>query len=159
MLLANFVTHQARCSRLCTNSTPDPSTCSKNSQKKSSSKSKKKDGSTQSPVLGDGDDLDSMLAELSLSDSTCKYSNCKKSVNYVSQRCSFCSGRFCMAHGVPEIHGCGAAAKRHARHEAVSHGPKSKKTLDPNKRGHLQRRLDKKIEEATSGRRVKHVGK
>eukprot|EP00731_Ephydatia_muelleri_P006465 Em0003g713a len=159
VLLANFITHQARCSRLHTNPTPDPSTCSKSTQKKSSSKSKNKEGSTQSPVLGDGDDLDSMLAELSLSDSKCKYFNCKKSVNLVSQRCSFCNGRFCMAHGIPEIHGCEEAAKRHARHEAISHEPKSKKTLDPTKRAHLQRRLDKKIEEATSGRRVKHVGK
>ena len=162
VLAANFVTHQARCSRLHSNSeATDPVTSSKCTHPKSL-KSKKKDSAGHVPKVDDGDDLDSMLAELSLSDTRCKFKSCKKSVTLLSQRCSFCNSRFCMAHGIPEVHGCEAAAKRCARHGASRQGsgePKSKKALDPNKRAHLQRRLDKKIQEALDERHAKRAEK
>ena len=168
MLPANFVTHQAACSRLhsgCSKAVADPpGTSDKGSarQKPAAVKSKKKESGPRSGAAvvptDDGDDLDAMLAELALTDTRCKFANCPKSVNLVSQRCSFCKGRFCMAHGIPEVHGCEAAAKRQARQDACSSsaaGSKPKKALNPAKRAHLQRTLGKKIDEASCGRRSK----
>lgn len=60
-----------------------------------------------------------------------------------------------------QVHGCGEKAKAHARQrisrEGVLYpGSGSKdKSLDPAKRAHLQRRLDKKLSELTSQRKSK----
>ena len=106
------------------------------------------------------EDLDALISEIKLSDSTCRYPGCKKSVNLLGMRCQFCSNKYCMSHNIPELHGCGLEAKRHAREmmrEAQSragreHGGKG---LDATKRAHLQRKLDSKIEEMSSDRQRK----
>lgn len=65
----------------------------------------------------------------------------------------------------PQVHGCGEKAKAHARQrisrEGVLYpGSGSKdKSLDPAKRAHLQRRLDKKLSELTSQRKSKKKDK
>lgn len=64
-----------------------------------------------------------------------------------------------------QAHGCGEKAKAHAQQrisrEGVLYpgsGPKDK-ALDPAKRAHLQRRLDKKLSELTSQRKGKKKDK
>lgn len=62
-----------------------------------------------------GDDLDSLLAKVTLEDSTCAYTVCKKKVNLLGLHCQFCRQKFCMKHGIPEVHGCAEEAKKYAR--------------------------------------------
>lgn len=80
--------------------------------------------------------------------------------------CNFCRMKYCYNHALPEVHGCGEEAKKHARAE-VSHpvvyvidvwqwfkaaeAPKPK-PMKEEKRAVLQRALDKKIDQAVEGR-------
>lgn len=81
--------------------------------------------------------------------------------------------KYCYNHAMPEVHGCGDEAKKHARAEVRSNGrglsanPNSfqwfkaqeqthkAKPLNADKRAVLQRELDKKIDKATEGRSKK----
>ncbi len=112
-------------------------------------KKTKKAGVTQSSKGDSTDDLDAMLAELSLSDSRCSHHSCSKSVNVLGALCQFCRRRYCMAHSVPEVHGCSEPAKQFAkrqlREEVRGGHPARAKTMDPGKRAQLHRKLDKKI--------------
>ena len=111
----------------------------------------------KTPAMGANvpDDLDAMLAEMTLLDSTCGFPKCKKSVNLLGLRCQFCSHRFCMEHSIPEVHGCSDAAKKHARQQK---GPSKKKSVDPVRHAQLQKKLDKKIVDFSSGRKTKKGG-
>ena len=122
-------------------------------------KVKKKEASTHGRTQ-DANDLDAMLAEVSLADSTCSSPKCKKPVNLLSMRCQFCKLKFCMAHSIPEVHGCAEAAKRHARSQMSkeSRGASRPKPISSSKRGQLQRKLDKKIESLSSERQHKRPG-
>lgn len=61
----------------------------------------------------------------------------------------------------PQVHGCGEKAKVHARQRISREGVLysgsgvKDKSLDPAKRAHLQRRLDKKLTELTNQRKSK----
>lgn len=79
------------------------------------SKSKKKAGKKMTPLQRSGDDLDTLLAEMSLADSRCSQEKCRKKVNVIGQKCQFCGKRFCMEHSIPELHGCAEEARKHAR--------------------------------------------
>ena len=70
----------------------------------------------------DPDDLDSLLAEVTQSNSTCGLSGCKKKTNLLGLCCQFCRRRFCMEHGIPEVHGCAEEAKKRARSGKVKPG-------------------------------------
>ena len=101
------------------------------------------------------DDLDAMLAEMTLQDSTCGFPKCKKTINLLGLRCQFCNRRFCMEHSIPEVHGCSDAAKKHAQQQKL----KSKnKSVDPVRHAQLQKKLDKKIVDLSSGRKTKRGG-
>ena len=104
------------------------------------------------------DDLDAMLAEMTLSDSTCGFSRCKKTVNLIGLRCQFCNCRFCMEHSIPEVHGCSDSAKKHARQQKSKERHSKHTSLDPAKRAQLQRKLDKKITNLSSGRQTQRGG-
>jgi len=100
-------------------------------------------------------DLDAMLAEMTLQDSTCGFPKCKKTINLLGLRCQFCNRRFCMEHSIPEVHGCSDAAKKHAQQQKL----KSKnKSVDPVRHAQLQKKLDKKIVDLSSGRKTKRGG-
>ncbi|NXQ89590.1 SMBP2 protein, partial [Nyctibius grandis] len=111
------------------------------------------------------DDIDALISAAVKADATCGFHRCKASVTALGQLCLHCSRRYCLSHHVPEVHGCGEKAKAHARQrvsrEGVLYpgsGPKDK-PLDPAKRAHLQRRLDKKLSELTSQRKGKKKDK
>lgn len=61
------------------------------------------------------DDLDHLLAEVTLKHSTCGFAKCKRKVSVLGFLCQFCRKKFCTEHSIPETHGCGEEAKRHAR--------------------------------------------
>ncbi len=112
-------------------------------------------------VNNDDEDLDLLIAELKLSDSTCKYPGCKKSVSLLGIKCELCSNKYCPSHTIAEIHGCGLEAKRKAREKMMRQAQSKErgfgggKTMDSTKRAQLQRRLDSKIEDMSSERCTK----
>jgi len=60
-----------------------------------------------------------------------------------------------MEHSIPEVHGCSAPAKKHAQQQKL----KSKnKHVDPVRHAQLQKKLDKKILDLSSGRKTKRGG-
>ena len=103
-------------------------------------------------------ELDELIAQMMLADSTCGYPDCKKSVSLLGVRCTFCTRKYCTSHNIAEVHGCGTAAKKHARdkmeREAMGEGG-GRRSIDASKRAQLQRRLDSKIDEMTSDRHKK----
>ncbi|NXJ99093.1 SMBP2 protein, partial [Corythaixoides concolor] len=131
--------------------------------------SRKKDKSeAKGRSLADGvaeEDIDALISAAVKADSTCGVPRCSASVATLGQLCPHCSRRHCLSHHLPEAHGCGEKAKAHARQrisrEGVLYpGSGSKdKSLDPAKRAHLQRRLDKKLSELTSQRKSKKKDK
>ncbi|XP_010289413.1 PREDICTED: DNA-binding protein SMUBP-2, partial [Phaethon lepturus] len=107
------------------------------------------------------EDIDALISAAVKADNTCGFPHCKASVTTLGQLCLHCNRRYCLSHHIPEVHGCGEKAKAHARQrisrEGVLYpGSGSKdKSLDPAKRAHLQRCLDKKLSELTSQRKSK----
>ncbi|NXC35672.1 SMBP2 protein, partial [Campylorhamphus procurvoides] len=127
------------------------------------SSSRKKDKSEAKGVcsLFQGEDFDALISAAMEADRTCAFPRCKATVTTLGQLCHHCHQRYCLGHHVPEVHGCGDKAKAQARQRLsreglLSPGSATKdKALDPAKRAHLQRRLDKKLSELTSQRKGK----
>ncbi|NWW31686.1 SMBP2 protein, partial [Panurus biarmicus] len=134
---------------------------SRGSRKKDKSEAKGK------PAIGSvaGEDFDALIAAAIQADRTCGFPCCKASVTTLGQLCHHCQRLFCFSHHIPEVHGCGDKAKAQARQRICREGflyPGSgskDKSLDPAKRAHLQRRLDKKLSELTSQRKGKKKDK
>ena len=97
------------------------------------------------------DDLDTLLAEFTLADNTCSFPPCEKRVNLVGLSCQFCRRRHCMAHSLPEVHGCAEAAKKHSRGQLKQEMRKGA-GVSGTRRALLHRQLDKKIGEKTNAR-------
>ncbi|NXM92456.1 SMBP2 protein, partial [Oenanthe oenanthe] len=112
-----------------------------------------------------GEDFDALISAAIKADRTCGFPRCKASVTTLGQLCHHCQRLFCLSHHIPEVHGCGEKAKAQARQRISREGllyPGSgskDKSLDPAKRAHLQRRLDKKLSELTSQRKGKKKDK
>ena len=111
--------------------------------------SKKKGKGGANKIDDCGDDIDSLLAEMKISDERCKYQGCRKSTNLLSMRCQFCGARFCFGHSLAENHGCGDAAKRHARQQIskeLQRGSRAAaKPVNPTQKAQLQKQLERKI--------------
>ncbi|NXL94262.1 SMBP2 protein, partial [Alectura lathami] len=145
----------------------EPSTGLQGSSSRKKEKSEAK-GKAAGKAAADGateEDIDALISAAMKADNTCSFPRCKASVTTLGQLCLHCSRRYCLSHHIPEVHGCGDRAKAQARQrisrEGVLYpgsGPRDK-ALDPAKRAHLQRRLDKKLNELTSQRRGKKKDK
>ncbi|KFR16665.1 DNA-binding protein SMUBP-2, partial [Opisthocomus hoazin] len=142
--------------------TQEPSASLKgSSRKKDKSEAKAKSGADSMAE----EDIDALISAAIKADNTCGFLSCKASVTTLGQLCLHCSRRYCLSHHIPEVHGCGEKAKAHARQRisregVLCPGSGSKdKSLDPAKRAHLQRRLDKKLSELTSQRKSKKAEK
>ncbi|NXE14253.1 SMBP2 protein, partial [Lophotis ruficrista] len=132
-----------------------------------SSRKKDKSEAKGKPAVKSGadsvaeEDIDALISAAIKADNTCGFPRCKASVTTLGQLCLHCNRRYCLSHHVPEVHGCGEKAKVRARQRIIREGvlyPGSgskDKSLDPAKRAHLQRRLDKKLSELTSQRKSK----
>uniref|UniRef100_U3I681 DNA-binding protein SMUBP-2 n=1 Tax=Anas platyrhynchos platyrhynchos TaxID=8840 RepID=U3I681_ANAPP len=135
------------------------------SKKKDKSEAKGKPAVKTGAERATEEDIDALISAAIKADNTCGFPRCKASVTTLGQLCLHCNRRYCLSHHVPEVHGCGEKAKAHARQrisrEGVLYpGSGSKdKSLDPTKRAHLQRRLDKKLSELTSQRKSKKKDK
>lgn len=106
----------------------------------------------------DPDDFDAMLDSIKKLDSKCAFKKCKVLTNTLGRNCEYCSLRFCLTHLMPEIHGCGDAVKEAARRiisrDGVLHSGSGHPSHKPNaqRRGLLERKMEKKMEEL-SGKR------
>ncbi|XP_076339432.1 DNA-binding protein SMUBP-2-like isoform X2 [Tachypleus tridentatus] len=123
--------------------------------------SKKTDGSSKLlKSVADDTDLDTLLTKVKTADNRCNFSKCKQSIVTLGQLCTFCNFRYCLSHHIPEVHGCGQAAKDHARSTIRKEGKiypgsgKPQKQPDPAKRAQLQLSLNKKISELSRKRKV-----
>ncbi|XP_067849809.1 DNA-binding protein SMUBP-2 isoform X1 [Heptranchias perlo] len=110
---------------------------------------------------GTEEDFDALIAASMKADSVCAFLKCKGSILTLGQHCIHCNKRYCLSHHIPEVHGCGENAKVHARklisREGILYAGSGSKdnSLDPAKKAHLQRRLEKKIDQLASQRGVK----
>ncbi|KFQ95864.1 DNA-binding protein SMUBP-2, partial [Nipponia nippon] len=135
------------------------------SRKKDKSKAKGKPAVKSGADSMVEEDIDALISAAIKADNTCSFPRCKASVTTLGQLCLHCNRCYCLSHHIPEVHGCGEKARAHARQrisrEGVLYpGSGSKdKSLDPAKRAHLQRRLDKKLSELTSQRKSKKKDK
>lgn len=109
----------------------------------------------------DSDDFDALIATVQKLDSICCFKKCKTSVQTLCNVCNFCQGRYCMSHFIPEVHGCGDAARADARAKISKEGVLYRgsgvpdKKPDAAKKAHLQRKLDHKLGEMSAKRKVK----
>ncbi|XP_067663777.1 DNA-binding protein SMUBP-2-like [Haliotis asinina] len=168
VLNANIQLHSLHCARqVKANMTGQSSKVESKSKKKT--KNTKQDAALQRTASAldkiKDDDFDSLIATVQKLDNRCCFTKCKQFTTTLGHTCDFCSRRFCLAHHIPEIHGCGADAKAAARQAMVKEGilfrgnVAPQKKLDPNKRAGLQRKLDKKLDEMAGKRSSKNSKK
>ncbi|XP_069480230.1 DNA-binding protein SMUBP-2 [Ambystoma mexicanum] len=130
-------------------------------EKKKSCESKGKTGLKPGATSSTEDDFDALIAATIKADSRCGFPKCKVSVLTVGQLCPHCRKQYCLSHHIPEVHGCGEKAKANARLRISKEGVlyagsgHKDKSIDPTKKAHLQRRLDKKLNELTDQRKSK----
>ena len=110
------------------------------------------------PAKQHEEDLDKLLASFTKLDTQCAYETCKQSIRTLGQICKCCESIYCLSHHIPEVHGCGEAAKIRAKQ--LSSQPKSAKpkASDASRRAQLHRKLDKKLDDMSEQRRAKKKG-
>lgn len=107
------------------------------------------------------DDFDALINAVVKADSVCAFVKCKASVLTLGQLCLYCNRQYCLSHHIPEVHGCGDKAKAQARMRISKEGVlyagsgKKDKSVDPNKKAYLQRKLDSKLKDMASQRKTK----
>lgn len=126
-------------------------------------KGKKKQTKQGVAIHGDDEDnLDALIAEVVAADRTCAQPHCGQSTRVAlagrGGPCPLCGRGFCFSHALPEVHGCGEAAKAHARAAwkksgGGSHGPA--KPLKGDKREQVKKALEKKLEVLAEKRKPK----
>uniref|UniRef100_A0A3Q3BD26 DNA-binding protein SMUBP-2 n=1 Tax=Kryptolebias marmoratus TaxID=37003 RepID=A0A3Q3BD26_KRYMA len=108
------------------------------------------------------DDFDALISAVMKADGVCSFVKCKASVLTLGQLCTFCNRQYCLSHHIPEVHGCGDKAKSHARMRISKEGVlyagsgKKDKSVDPNKKAYLQRKLDSKLKDMATQRKPKN---
>ncbi|XP_029908705.1 DNA-binding protein SMUBP-2 [Myripristis murdjan] len=116
-------------------------------------------------AAGADDNFDALITAVMKADSVCSFVKCKASVLTLGQLCLFCNRQYCLSHHIPEVHGCGDKAKSHARMRISKEGVlyagsgKKDKSMDPNKKAYLQRKLDSKLKDMASQRKTKSKDK
>ena len=114
-------------------------------------KAKSKTSSAKQPE----EDFDKMLASFTKLDTQCAFNGCKQSIRTLGQLCKCCERTYCLSHHIPEVHGCGEAAKVRARQFASKPKGATLKTLDATRKVQLHRKLDKKLDEMSEQRKSK----
>ncbi|GAB6029019.1 DNA-binding protein SMUBP-2 [Chamberlinius hualienensis] len=131
------------------------STKPKPSKKK---KSKKSAGIQQINPEQEHEDLNDVFNEFVSKNNICCYKLCKTSTAVLRQICALCGRHFCFSHSLPEVHGCGDAAKVEARKNAFRNFEKDKFAsttfgqIKSVNRKTLERKLDKKLGELNDKR-------
>ena len=147
----NLQLHLLRCEQ---QNLPKPEATAKptgtNAESKTQNTNKKKKlTSAQASKSSADQDLDSMIASFTRLDSECAFDSCKRSVRTLGQKCGCCKNTFCLSHHIPEVHGCGEAAKVRARQLA---GSAKTRRVDAARKANLQRKMDKRLDEMSEKR-------
>lgn len=107
------------------------------------------------------DDFDMLISAVVKAESVCSFVKCKASVLTLGQLCQFCNRQYCLSHHIPEVHGCGDKAKSHARMRISKEGVlyagsgQKDKSVDPHKKAYLHRKLDSKLKDMATHRKMK----
>lgn len=108
----------------------------------------------------DNDDFDALINAAQKIDRSCSFKKCKTKISTLGQVCEFCQGVYCLTHHMPEIHGCGEAAKAQAR-TTIKGGVLYRgsglpdRLPDADRKAHLQKKLDKKLTDMSAQRNRK----
>ncbi|XP_067633585.1 DNA-binding protein SMUBP-2 [Eurosta solidaginis] len=101
--------------------------------------------------------LDDVLTAVKDVDNLCDHPRCKTNTKLMGQDCQLCNKRFCFKHGLPEVHGCGEAAKREERVKFLH--PKSAKTVHAEADlAQARKKLEAKLKDMQVGRMQKVSG-
>ena len=84
----------------------------------------------------------------------CAATACSNGIASTGSTCTLCHLRFCYAHALPEVHGCGDAARGAARKAWLDSkgGTAGPRTLRPSDRAALTSELHKRIDTAVASR-------
>lgn len=97
--------------------------------------------------------LDDVLHTVRQLDNTCDFARCKVKTSLIYQDCKLCDQRFCMKHQLPEVHGCGGAARKTERTEFLK--PRTipiSAALRRNEQKDAHARLEQKLKELSLAR-------
>ncbi|XP_070763141.1 DNA-binding protein SMUBP-2 [Enoplosus armatus] len=140
-----------------------PPAQAQSSKKQTKGKNRTKAGACDiAAAAAPDDDFDALINAVRKAESVCSFVKCKASVLTLGQLCLFCNRQYCLSHHIPEVHGCGDKAKSHARMRISKEGVlyagsgKKDKSMDPNKKAYLQRKLDSKLKDMASQRKPKN---
>lgn len=98
--------------------------------------------------------LSPVLAAVKQLDSTCDFARCKTKTSLIFQHCALCKQRFCIKHGLPEIHGCGEAVKRQER-EQFLHPTPLKTIRQEAELKKARERMEQKLKDMSLARKAK----
>lgn len=162
VLKANFELHQLHCARKTKEMKPEKASNSKKKDATRSTKHRAFDKELAEKIEKvDKDDIDALIETVQNMDKFCCFKKCKTSVQTLFQVCAYCEGRYCLSHNQPEVHGCGEAARAHARARISKDGVLYRGSGVPNKRpdstkqARLHRKLDSKLTELAAQRKGK----
>jgi len=91
------------------------------------SKGKASQASKGKAAAADDDDFDSICDAFAAVNSKCNVKGCRGGSVILLQTCPLCRSVYCLGHRLPEVHGCGGAAKTQAKRDAQK--PKKGTTL------------------------------
>lgn len=95
--------------------------------------------------------LDEVIHKVKKVDNTCAFTKCKNKTVDFAITCKHCNLRFCPSHGLPEIHGCGEAARRDEKRKFLH--PDTK--LSQNKHDQAATKLQMKLKQMQNERKSK----
>ncbi|XP_046889814.1 DNA-binding protein SMUBP-2 [Hypomesus transpacificus] len=129
---------------------------------KSKGKSRTKAGASDIAAAATVEDnFDALISAVVKAESVCSFVKCKALVLLLGQLCQFCNRQYCLSHHIPEVHGCGDKAKSHARMRISKEGVlyagsgQKDKSVDPNKKAYLHRKLDSRLKDMATQRKTK----
>lgn len=92
-----------------------------------------------------------------LDNTCCHPAGCRTKVSLIYQECKHCERRYCMRHGLPEVHGCGEAIRRAERAEFLRPVPLKTRQREEDTRK-ARERMEQKLKDLQLERRAKPAG-
>ena len=154
----NIQLHSLRCEQIMRSNLGESSNMEPRSEEtraRTISKPQKNKAKTKPSAKQPEEDFDKMLASFTKLDTQCAFNGCKQSIRTLGQLCKCCERTFCLSHHIPEVHGCGEAAKVRARQLASKPNGAKPKAFDATRKVQLHRKLDKKLDEMSEQRKSK----
>eukprot|EP00039_Didymoeca_costata_P015827 m.274218 g.274218 ORF g.274218 m.274218 type:complete len:1007 (-) comp16286_c0_seq6:4357-7377(-) len=100
------------------------------------------------------EEVDALLDFMADKMKRCQASDCRVNVELMGELCGHCQKKYCYQHCLPEVHGCGDAA-RHTRRSTAASKPRELTGNAKMRHEQLQRRLKHAVEEKAANRTTK----